>query len=328
MAECSQPGCRFAETGVCLEGHATGCPHLRSEATGGTAGTTTTEGGNAALRQFHSGEKLSIEEASAILHDRSAHVVCCAGAQASGKTTFLARIGEQFRLGPVGQLLFAGSLTLCGFERVSWLATVAGAVGRPDTPRTRRAENDRFLHLAVREGDSPICRDLLITDLAGETFPVAVGSEEFCGSLRGLLRSDVIVLFLDCERLVNANARHAEQDNALGFLRRVLQVKRQPQETRVQVVFSRWDYVTSSEDSAKHTGYCESLEARFRELYKESFAELTFWRIAARPANGRATGDLIPVLFADWLKLPVQKESPVVARGLAPARDFCSFGVQ
>ena len=154
MPHCSHPQCRIADTGVCLDGHEQGCPNFLPDELAAdptpdkvTAPTSDTA---PAPRRFHTGEKLTVSEASCLLNERPARVVFCAGSRGSGKTTFLARLGEMFRDGSFSRYRFAGSLTLCGFERASWLATFTSGAGRPDTPRTRRVENDTFLHLRIR----------------------------------------------------------------------------------------------------------------------------------------------------------------------------------
>src|SRR5437667_218633 len=102
MLACSQPKCRIAETGVCLEGPKQNCPHLlpvpspSESPTVDSAAHPTTVSAAPEPYRFHSGEKLTVSEASRLLNDRHARMVLCAGAQWAGKTTFLARLGEMF----------------------------------------------------------------------------------------------------------------------------------------------------------------------------------------------------------------------------------------
>ena len=153
---------------------------------------------------FHTGEKLTIYEASKLMNERPTRVVLCAGAQFSGKTTFLAKLGEMFRNGTFSGYRFAESLTLCAFERASWLATITSGASRPDTRRTFRRENDTFYHLRVHPKDDVSRQfDILLSDLAGETFPDAVASRAFCVNLSALSRADHLVVFLDCEQLAD-----------------------------------------------------------------------------------------------------------------------------
>ncbi len=333
MPRCSQPKCRIAETGVCLDGHKQGCPNLLPDelAADPTSDKVTapTSDDAPALRRFHTGEKLTVSEASRLLNEHPARVVFCAGAQDSGKTTLLARLGEMFRDGSFSRYQFAGSLTLCGFERASWLATITSGSGRPDTPRTRRVENDTFLHLRIRPEDNRDCKlDLLISDLAGETFPTAVASREFCTDLGALARADHLVCFLDCERLTDPVLRHPECDNARAFLQRVISVKHQPEVLQVQVVFSRWDYITRHPERAAQEKFCKIVEADFTTRFGDSFAALDFRRIAARPDEGLPpTNADIRLLFAHWLETPLYQDQPPANRNRQPVRDFSAFGL-
>lgn len=335
MPRCSQDKCRIAETGVCLDGHKQGCPHLLPEDP--PAGPSPSEAvlpENDASpapesRRFHTGEKLTTPEASRLLNDRPACVVLCAGAQFSGKTTFLARVGEMFRDGSFARYRFGGSLTLCAFSRATWRATITSGAEHPDTERTHRRENDTFLHLCVYPaGDSDGRLELLISDLAGETFPTAVASREFCADLRSLAGADHLVIFLDCANLADQVKRHPECDNARAFLQQVSAVKHQPKALHVQVVFSRWDYITRHSERAAQEKFCEATQADFTNRFAPSFGSLEFWRIAARPSGGipPTNGD-IQSLFARWLETPLHSPAPSATRNRHPARDFCGFGL-
>lgn len=333
MPRCSHPNCRIADTGLCLEGHKQGCPNLLPDepavASLSNEPGLTPDNTGPEPRRFHTGEKLTVREGSRLLNERPARVVLCAGSQESGKTTFLARIGEMFRNGTFSRYRFAGSLTLWGFERASWMATVASGTGRPITKRTRRIENDTFLHLRVHpEADPAHHVDLLISDLAGETFPTAIASREFCVDLQALNRADHLVMFIDCDRLTNQVLRHQECDNARAFLQRVISVKHNPKNLHLQVVFSRWDYVFCHSDKSAQEKFLEAIEADFTRRFGVSFATLNFKRIAARPDGGiRPTDAEIQTIFAHWLESSLHQPIPTAARSQQPARDFSAFGL-
>ena len=330
MPKCSQPKCRIAETGVCLEGHKQDCPHRLPDEPIIDADPWANKDDLPPQNshRFHTGEKLTVPEASRILNDRPARVVLCAGAQWSGKTTLLARLGEMFRDGSFGKFRFAGSSTLCAFERATWRATITSGAVRPDTPRTERRENDTFLHLRVHQKDEPGCEiDILISDLAGETFSTAVASLEFCAEQRALARADHLVVFLDCFCLVNAAKRHSECDNARTFLQRVIAVRHEPTALHVHIVFSRWDYVGRHEHRPTHEKFCENLKADLTRRFGSSFASLGFRHIAARPDGAAPTNGEIQLLFARWLEAPLYTPASAIVRNRNAARDFSTFGL-
>lgn len=335
MPTCSQPKCPVATTGVCLEGHKQGCPHLIADTaspSGAPAETTSAASTQSPAPEpfrFHSGEKLTVSEASRVMSAKPVKMIFCAGATSAGKTTFLARIGEMFRNGTFREFRFAGSKTLCAFERVSWLATIPSGVGRPKTLRTHRSEQDTFFHIRVQPTARPDHRiEILASDLPGETFPTAIASREFCAEQRALARADHLVLFLDCESLVENKRRAAEWDNAVQFLSQVKKCRHEPKELHIQVVFSRWDYVCSSGEHHRHVEFCKTVEADLSERFKHTFAGLRFARIAARPKGIQPTDADIQEVFGQWLELDLLPMGSTVLQNPQPARDFCAFGLK
>jgi hypothetical protein len=255
--------------------------------------------------------------------------VLCAGAQKSGKTTFLARLGEMFRDGAFSHYRFAGSLTLCAFERVSWSATVPSGASSPKTVRSLRVENDTFYHLRIHPSGEPAYKlDLLISDLAGETFPTAVSLRQFCADLRSLARADHLVLFLDSARLADQANRHTECDNARAFLQQVLEVKHESRSLEVEIVFSRWDYIVRNSQSAALVLFCQATEEDFKRRFGGRFAALEFRRVMARPDGDlKPTDDVIQSIFAHWLETPIYASTLPTPRARQPARDFSAFGL-
>lgn len=323
----------MATTGLCLEGHTEGCPHLIAD----TAATTenSSEAASASFVKpaspepygFHSGEKLNATEASQLIREKPVKLILCAGAQRAGKTTFLARIGEMFRSGSIKDFRFAGSKTLCGFERMSWLATIASGADSPDTRRTSKQEKDTFLHIEVlpvgNDGDRV---DVLISDLPGEVYPEVVSMQEVCGEQLALARADHLVLFVDCKALVDVAKRHSERDMACRFLSQVKKCKYAPEALQVTVVFSRWDYVSTSDSRDKHEDYCNIVERDILERFESTFGGIDFHRIAARPSGIAPSNAEIQAVFG---RLLVSRPAVSIApesRPNKPVRDFCAFG--
>jgi hypothetical protein len=315
---------------VCLEGHKKDCPHLLPDEEPQTAAEAV-EAPRTVIQERHrfpSGEKLILAEASRLLNGRPVRVVLCAGAHKSGKTTFIALIGEMFRKGTFTEYEFAGSDTLCGFERASWRATIESGAESPDTERTFRVENDTFFHLLVRPSErtsGPL--ELLVSDLSGETYPEALASQPVCASQQALVRADHLVLFIDGKSIIDNAKRHAECDNAKTFLARVQSVMHRPKALHVQVAFSRWDYVLNHEKSADFEKICTDFESDLQRKFGDSFASLKIWKIAARPKKMDATVAEVQVLFGRWLESPTYIPVKTNHRNQTPKRDFSSYGI-
>jgi hypothetical protein len=335
MPTCTQAKCPIATTGVCLEGHTQGCPHIISDPATQLEPVAEAASASSMLPtppepyRFHSGEKLTALEASWMIRALPVKMVLCAGAQWAGKTTFLARIGEMFRNGSFNDFRFAGSKTLCGFERASWLATIASGAGQPDTKRTSKVEKDTFFHLQVRRvGNEDDHIDVLISDLPGEIFPDVVSTKDVCEEQLALARADQLVLFLDCKSLIDDAKRHSERDMACRFLSQVKRCRHAPITLQVNVVFSRWDYVCASQSRHEHEAYCEIVEQDIRTRFEATFGGLRFDRIAARPAGTAPTNAEIQTLFGLWLESPHSLPIATVSRKPKPARDFSAFGLR
>lgn len=335
MPTCSQPKCPIATTGVCLEGHKRGCPHIIADTATPSEPVAETDSASsipptpAEPYHFHSGEKLTALEASRMIRALPMKVVLCAGAQRAGKTTFLARIGEMFRKGSFNNFRFAGSKTLCGFERATWLATIASGAGQPDTKRTSKVEKDTFFHVQVRRAGNEEDRiDVLISDLPGEIFLDVVSTQDVCEEQLALARADQLVLFLDCKSLIDDAKRHSERDMACRFLSQVKKCRHAPKTLQVDVVFSRWDYVFASGRRHEHEAYCKIVEQEIRTRFDATFGGLRFDRIAARPAGTAPTNAEIQTIFCRWLDVPPAPPIASVSRTPKPARDFCAFGLK
>jgi len=333
MPRCSQVNCRIAETGICLDGHKQDCPHQIPDGAPSAVeakSAPAAEERKSEAQRFHSGEKLTAGEVSTVLNDRPALVVLCVGSQWAGKTTFLARIGELFRAGTFSQFRFAESLTLAAFERATWRATIESGGSQPETLRTSRAENDTFYHLSVRSSGEEIpVRDLLISDLAGETFPAAVASVDVCKDLRALGRCDILVVFLDAKRISDPAQRHPECDNARAFLQRVAAVRQHDaKRIRVQVVFSRWDYVSTHPRRTELERFAKTVEADLTDRFTETFQSITTSKIMARPhGDTPPSNDEIQALFGAWVEPPPAAEPLSGPRIAKPVRDFNAFGL-
>jgi hypothetical protein len=334
MATCSQPNCPIATTGVCLEGHTQGCPYLFVDNAGPSEKVIETtfeqiEPYPSEMYHFHSGEKLTCSEASRMLNALPARVVLCAGAQSAGKTTLLARIGELFRAGSFKGFRFAGSKTLCAFERSSWLATISSGAENPDTKRSHRVDKYTFYHLQDKRLGSVEHRfDILISDLPGELFREVLATKEICEEQLALACADHLVLFVDCASMIDSAKRHDEMDAVLSFLDQVAKCRHEPDLLYVTVVFSRWDYVLSHQYQERSVRNCSSLEVELQDRFSTAFCGLRFFRIAARPKGMDPTDLEIQELFNHLLEVIPMLPVPETWGVRRPARDFCAFGIK
>lgn len=335
MPTCSQPLCPMATTGVCLEGHTQGCPHLiadeisSAEDAAAPADAPPLHWLKHEPYRFHSGEKLTTLEASRLMRAKPVKMIFCAGAQQAGKTTFLAKIGEMFRNGTIEDFRFSGSKTLCAFERITWLATITSGAGQADTKRTYRVERDTFYHIQVQPVDDTKKRkELLITDLPGEIFPTLIATREVCEEQLALARADYVVFFIDCGTIIDTAKRHSERDTAYRFFSQIKASRRNAELLKVSIVFSRWDKISTHKNPEEHEDYCKLVEEDFIRRFGSTFGPVRFHRVAARPDAGSASNAEIQGIFSLWMEDAPPDSSHVVPQISNPARDFCAYGIK
>lgn len=234
----------------------------------------------------HSGEALTLAEASAVLSAHKSEVVVAVGDVAVGKTTLLAALYERIAAGPVGGWAFAGSESLLGFEARSFQATAASGRSEEDTPRTSRATERVALHLSVRHEDATV-RHLLLADVSGEHAKGLLLYDE-PGDYAPLLRSATRVLVLiDGARLTTTTCQNLALANARTLLRAIAEGPDLRPGTPIELVITKWD----------QCGTAEGLEDELNEVVAnaaELWSPVALHRTAARP-HGQGLDELFKV---------------------------------
>ena len=225
--------------------------------------------------------------ASSVTCANPTQVVVLAGENGSGKTTLLASIYEKFQKSPFAGYIFAGSLTLPGFEKRCHLARIASQRSESDTERTKLPEG-ALLHLKVRRQDlGRPSLDLLFTDLSGERFRLARDSTEECKKLELLLRADHFVLLVDGALLVETQHRQEACVCARLLLRSCLDAEMLGSHSYVDVLFTKWDLVMPKlEEDDGLRDFLEAVEVHFKSVFRNRLARLRFFQVAARPRKG------------------------------------------
>src|ERR1019366_2903409 len=95
-------------------------------------------------------------------------------------TTIVVGLYELFNEGPVGGLLFGGSATLAGFERICHPGRAVSGLQSADTLRTNPHIDAAFLHLRVADTAGTVSKtaSVLISDVTGEAFDEARDNAE------------------------------------------------------------------------------------------------------------------------------------------------------
>jgi hypothetical protein len=241
-------------------------------------------------------------------------IVLLAGPVGCGKTTIVVGLYELFNEGPVGGLLFGGSVTLAGFERICHWGRTASGGAAPETIRTNPSSGAAFLHLRVVDTSTgiPKSASILISDVTGEAFDEARDVSEPTIIPRPIWqRADVICLALDGERLATTTKRQVVRSGARSLLRAARESRLISKSCRLAVVTTKWDLITSSETEE----FVAETESLLREQYGPDFQSISFHRIAARPTSSRvpyAYG--LPGLLTEWIsRIPSKPKIAVPA---------------
>lgn len=272
------------------------------------------------------GRALTTQEAFRITSATQTKLILIAGAVGSGKTTLIASIFHCFQNGSFGDYLFAGSDTLLGFDERCHLARTASGRSTANTERTKAGVDRKFLHLRVRakDADAPI-RNVLIVDLSGEHYRDAKDSVDECRRLPLIRRADHFVQLVDGGKLVQPDQRQSTKNDAIMLLRSCLDAGQLDRKSFVDVLFSKWDLIDTSENKTENMAFVKQVEASMKRHFKSRFGRLRFFRIAAR----RDKGDLpigygVDVPFSSWVEETPEKVLSAPVR-LHEPKDISEF---
>lgn len=227
--KCSNPDCTVSETGICLESHQNlkECPNFKliEEEMDQPSSNQHQEpeinnkpqlSSISLARQFHAGNELGIEDILCISQKRYTYIVGVLGSVNVGKTCLLSSLyllTSQGDLSP--DYLFAGSLTLPGFEdRVRHLRTW-DALGLPDQfvehTQLQNPRQPAFMHLCLLERTRrERIIDLLISDLPGEWTDKLIDNADASDRFNFLRRADCIFYVIDGPKLDCIETKNVE----------------------------------------------------------------------------------------------------------------------
>ena len=197
------------------------------------------------------GEALTMAEAALVSGSQRAPVIVLAGPASCGKTTLLTSLYQRFQEGSFGGFHFAGSLTLVGFERRCHLSRVASGQEMADTERTKFGLEDQILHLRLAPGEPARPIDLLLSDLAGETFRRIRDDTRECASVPLLWRADHLAVLLDGKQLASTRERNGVRSDARQLLRACFDSGVLQPDVTVEVVATKWDLIRAAGEDAE-----------------------------------------------------------------------------
>lgn len=314
---CSNPACRVAVTGKCVEGLGLSeCSHYGRQPDD-TADTLSEEGEKPQAEGIliAGADTLTPEEASQLLRAGSARVIAVLGPSDAGKTSLIASLYDCYQEGPVAGTEYARSRTLHAFERTCHDARAACRRGTPHSNRTPLGEV-RFYHLDLGGGPAADGLALIIGDRAGEDYRNATDDVSTVGGFQEVRRADSITVLVDGERLLDSGKRHNARSDTLLIIRALVDGGAIESGQQLALVLTKLDAVFASDSGDRAEAFFTSMLDKVRESFGDHFSEITAFRVAASPKNEKAKrGTGVAELLSFW----IQPRPPVEAvRRAAP----------
>ena len=227
------------------------------------------------------GSLLSLSDASRVLEAVPAQIIMFVGEKKVGKTTLLAELHHAFLAGPVGDQLFAGSITLPAFENFCFRSRIRSRRSRGETTRTSLAAGVKVLHLRVRNKvERTPATNLLLADTSGEAFKAMRMRKEEVDVLAPLLvRADAVVVLTDGRKIASPQAAQQARTNTRTLIRVLLERRAVSASSALHLVITKWDEVVRA-------GATAGAEAHFQEVtetFGSSVGTIDCHRVAARP---------------------------------------------
>lgn len=252
--------------------------------------------------EFPTGDDLVLNEASSVMASGPCRFLVVAGAPRCGKTTLLNGIYELFQEGPVGDLVFGGSLSLVGFEKRCHPSREVSEAERPDTDRTKLLDEGRFLHLKLYQADcADLACHLVLSDIDGEFFKRMRDSVDECKRHPFLQRADRLLILIDGRKLARPLRRHEALEDGKSLLRSLLDSGMVAQKTAIHIIITKWDHAHDVTVGAK--GMTDFVKDGFLPVLNRRPNPWTVESVAARPAPGSTFlfGHGIPALLPTWV---------------------------
>lgn len=302
LIQCSNPDCKVAETGKCVEGHEVsvcanyGKPLQLVEAT-----TDESEAPDLDVIELPGADKLTVAAASHVLRRDRCRVIAIVGPHDAGKTSLIASLYDLFQAGPIQDVQFRGSQTLHAFEIACHDARAASERGTPHINRTPLGEV-QFYHLALAGIPASEAISLVLADRAGEEYRGATDDVSLAADFVEVHRADTIALLVDGARLANNLSRHNVRAEITLLIQALRDGEALTRTQRLAVVLTKLDEVNASTNKDRVLRDLDAEVDGLRRLFGEDFIAIEAFRIAASPktdAAQRGTG--VPELLDFWL---------------------------
>ncbi|WP_050642154.1 MULTISPECIES: hypothetical protein [Clostridia] len=252
--------------------------------------------------QICSGETLNCKEVYKIAAKENTKVVVFVGPAGSGKTTIETSIYQLFQNTPIGNMYFAGSTTLQGYEQRSFYTRTKSQRDSPATLRTNLESDNPFLHLRVWQSERDMIHNFMFADLSGEVFEAHIGRiNDVKKDFYYMDRANYIIGVLDGKRLQNKRKIQSTVSGIIELIRTFCDAGLINEECILQIVFSKYDLLSQITDVEQ---VISKVKKQIEKRLDGLFINIEYFNIAAMPevTDSFAVGYGLQDLMYSWIK--------------------------
>ena len=304
---CSNPDCRVAQDGRCIEGfgNKAECPQF-----GKLQIVQMKDVVDSSLAPMHgvampASTTLTVEEADNVIKKSEARVIAITGPFDAGKTSLIAGLYDLFNLGPVGSVAFGQSYSLQAFEEAAHDSRATSRRESPETDRTPRGEV-RFYHFELFDSSTGASPSVLLGDRAGEEYLETRSNTDLAKGFPELPRADVLTILIDGQRMLDAGQRHNVRSEARQTIQAFVEADVVRDTQCLAVVLTKLDALRKSEDSGSQAMHDFAIIVeRLRSTFGMKFTAIESFAVAAQPkSDGAKQGEGLEKLLAYWMMEP------------------------
>jgi hypothetical protein len=216
------------------------------------------------------GNALNEDKLYSLSSRKNVELVFLVGPVGSGKTTIEVMTYQIFLCNIFKNLIFAGSLSLKGFEERAINMRIISGKSEPDMERTPINVANKYLHLGIKNIATNNIHNLLLTDISGEEFESCCNNPELMSSkFMNLQLAKSICFVLDGQRLIDVFKRNPAFSQVMQFIQTTLDAKLVKHNTLICILLTKYDIV---EDAMKKDTslkeFIEKIEGKINKKFQ------------------------------------------------------------
>jgi energy-coupling factor transporter ATP-binding protein EcfA2 len=261
------------------------------------------------LVKLPAGVALTKAETYNIIASEDTKLIIFLGPNACGKTTIETTIYQLFQRDSIGDIFFAGSKTVYGYEQRSFYTRMRSKQNTSSTLRTSRSVQETFLHLKTWNSKNNTYQNFLFADLSGEIFADYItNTKAMQNDLDFFKSADFLVAVLDGKLISDKKERNGTFEEIAEILRTVYDAHLISRNTKLQVVISKYDILPK--DNADNTEFINRIKDELQQRLKNYCSSIEFFHVAAMPENisNYEVGYGISHLLNSWMATDINNK--------------------